>query len=153
MWNPSWALRNVLYFLRFASSYEILCTDMNDAGNVEIVCFKFGEFSCHWLKIDFCAWITKHSLSWTLGTSSLEGRCTDYHCELSLALIICNFKWTFNNILHSAVILIKYPLKLEVDALVDLTDCTMKRLTETIRHYSVAWKQIMSPARKNGNSR
>lgn len=49
--------------------------------------------------------------------------------------------------------LIKYPLKLEVDALVDLTDCTMKRLTETIRHYSVAWKQIMSPARKDGNSR
>ena len=46
--------------------------------------------------------------------------------------------------------LIKHPVKLGIDALLALTDCTMERLTETIRYYSAAWKQIMSPARKDG---
>ena len=49
--------------------------------------------------------------------------------------------------------LIKQPVKLGIDALLALTDCTMERLTETIRLYSAAWKQIMSPARKVGSSK
>ena len=43
--------RKCSVFSHIFPKHEILCTDMNDTGNVEMKCFKFQfrKFSCHWL--------------------------------------------------------------------------------------------------------